>query len=89
MRKILVINRLGIGDVVLTTPLAQLIKENMPARVGFVVAAKAADLLVNHPYVDDVFAYKSKSAKELIQQIKKIGYEEALVVDERLTSTLL
>lgn len=89
MRKILVINRLGIGDVVLTTPLAQLIKDNMSARVGFVVASKAADLLVNHPYIDDVFAYKSKPAKELIRQIKKVGYEEALIVDERLTSTAL
>lgn len=89
MRNILVINRLGIGDVVLTTPLAQLIKENMPARVGFVVAAKATDLLVNHPYIDDVFSYKSKSAKILIKQIKELGYNEAVIVDGRLTSTLL
>ena len=29
MRKFLIINRLGIGDVVLTTPLAQIIKENI------------------------------------------------------------
>ncbi len=28
MKKILIINRLGIGDVVLTTPLAKLLKEH-------------------------------------------------------------
>ncbi|SCM83612.1 Glycosyl transferase family 9 [uncultured Sporomusa sp.] len=89
MRKILVINRLGIGDVVLTTPLAQLIKENLSARVGFVVAAKAADLLVHQPYIDDVFSYKSKSVKTLIKQIKELGYNEAVIVDGRLTSTFL
>ena len=36
MRKFLIINRLGIGDVVLTTPLAQIIKENIPnCTIGF------------------------------------------------------
>ena len=29
MQKILIINRLGIGDVVLTTPLAQILKKYM------------------------------------------------------------
>jgi len=89
MRKILIINRLGIGDVVVTTPLAKLIKENNQAQVGFVVAAKSADLLINHNYIDDVFAYTKKDNKKIISQIQQKGYNEAIIIDERFTSTLL
>jgi ADP-heptose:LPS heptosyltransferase len=89
MRKILIINRLGIGDVVVTTPLAKLIKDNNQAKVGFVVAAKSTDLLVNHSYIDDVFAYSKKDKKKIIAEISQKGYNEALIIDERFTSTLL
>jgi len=89
MRKILIINRLGIGDVVVTTPLAKLIKENNQAQVGFLVAAKSADLLFNHSYIDDVFAYSKKDQQKIISKIRQKGYNEAIIIDERFTSTLL
>lgn len=91
MRKFLIINRLGIGDVVLTTPLAQIIKENIPeCKIGFLVANKSVDILKNHPYIDDVFAYKNKHEKKaLIEQIKAKEYNEAIIVDGRLSSTIL
>jgi ADP-heptose:LPS heptosyltransferase len=89
MRKILVINRLGIGDVVLTTPLAQVIKEQLSAQVGFVVSQKAVDVVTNHPYIDDVFSYQRSSRNTILEQIKRKNYTEALIVDERFTSTVL
>ena len=89
MRKILIINRLGIGDIVLTTPLAQMIKEKINAKIGFVVAEKSVDLLINHQFIDDVFGYNKKNKQQLVDKIKKCGYNEAILVDERLTSTLL
>ncbi len=91
MRKFLIINRLGIGDVVLTTPLAQIIKEHMAdVKIGFVVAAKSVDILKNHPYIDEVFAYKNKQEKNLlIKKIKEEKYTDAIIVDGRLSSTLI
>lgn len=90
MNNILVVNRLGIGDTVLTTPLAQAIKQYAPnVRVGFLVAPKSAGLLQNHPYIDDVFAYQKNTTREIMKQIKKNEYTNALIVDERLTSSLL
>ena len=89
MRRILIINRLGIGDVVVTTPLAKLIKDNNQAKVGFVVASKSADLLLNHSHIDDVFAYSKQDKKKIISEIQQKGYNEALIIDERFTSTLL
>lgn len=91
MRKFLIINRLGIGDVVLTTPLAQIIKENIPeCKIGFLVANKSVDILKNHPYIDEVFSYKNKHEKKLIiEQLKIKRYNEAIIVDGRLSSTIL
>lgn len=90
MQKILIINRLGIGDVILTTPLAQLIKENIKnVMIGFLAADKATDILQNHKYIDDVFSYKHKQAKKnIIAQIKQKGYTDAIIVDGRLSSTI-
>lgn len=89
MKKILIVNRLGIGDVVLTTPLAQMIKEQLGVRVGFVVATKALDILKHHPYIDDVFGYRYPSKQAMLNQIRNSGYNEALIVDERYSSTVL
>lgn len=89
MRRILILNRLGIGDVVVTTPLAKLIKDHIEAKVGFAVAAKSADLLVNHQYIDDVFAYRKKNKREVIAEIVEKGYNEAIIVDGRFSSTMM
>jgi ADP-heptose:LPS heptosyltransferase len=89
MKKILIINRLGIGDVVLTTPLAQMIKERYSAQVGFVVSPKAIDILKDHPYIDDLFGYRCPSKQGMLEQIRNLHYDEALIVDERFSSTLL
>ncbi|WP_312518587.1 glycosyltransferase family 9 protein [Anaerospora sp.] len=89
MKKILIINRLGIGDVVLTTPLAQAIKELFSAHIGFVVSTKAVDILQNHPYIDEVFGYRHPSKRAMLEQLRNGNYDEALIVDERFSSTLL
>ncbi len=89
MKKILIINRLGIGDVVLTTPLAQAIKEQFLVHIGFVVSPKAVDILKNHPYIDEVFSYRQPSKQIMLEQLREGNYDEALIVDERFSSTLL
>lgn len=89
MRRILILNRLGIGDVVVTTPLAKLIKSNIEAKVGFVVADKSADLLINHDYIDDVFAYRKKNKHDVIAEIVEKRYNEAIIVDGRFSSTMM
>jgi heptosyltransferase-2 len=75
--------------VVLTTPLAQAIKEYIPSQVGILVSQKAVDIVTNHPYIDDVFGYQRSTKKEVLAQIRSQKYEEALIIDERMTSTIL
>ncbi|RPJ77210.1 MAG: lipopolysaccharide heptosyltransferase family protein [Alphaproteobacteria bacterium] len=48
----------AIGDSILTSPMAKIIKEKFPeAKVTFIIAAKSADLFKSHPYVDDFKIY--------------------------------
>ena len=89
MQDTVIINRMGIGDIVLTTPLATIIKQAYGCKVGFVVADKAVDLLLNHPYIDDVYGYNKRSKKTIITQLKEAGYKQAIIADQRLSSTLL
>lgn len=91
MQKILIINRLGIGDVVLTTPLAQILKKYIKnVKIGFLVAKKAEDILKNHPYIDDVFVYKNKhEKKKVIDDIRAKEYKAAIIVDGRLGSSFI
>lgn len=48
----------AIGDSILTSPMAKIIKEKYPdAKITFLLAGKSADVFKSHPYVDEVRIY--------------------------------
>jgi ADP-heptose:LPS heptosyltransferase len=48
----------AIGDSILTSPMAKVIKEKFPeAKITFLIANKSADLFKSHPDVDDYKIY--------------------------------
>ncbi len=48
----------AIGDSILTSPMAKIIKEKYPeAKVTFLLSGKSADVFKSHPYVDDIKIY--------------------------------
>lgn len=71
-----VINRSdAIGDLILTTPMAQAIKENFPkAFISFIISPKCQDILKNHPFVDEVIVLDPKATflKKVSLLFKKI-----------------
>ena len=74
--KVLINRSDAIGDTLLTSPMAQLIKERYPdAKVGFIISEKCRDLFEKHPYVDDIFVWKGvinlKSLISFFWTIKK------------------
>jgi ADP-heptose:LPS heptosyltransferase len=59
MRKILVIRRDNIGDLILTTPLLLALREHLPdAWIGVLTNHYCAPVLAGHPAVDEVFVYR-------------------------------
>lgn len=89
MQDTIIINRMGIGDVVLTTPLATILKQEYGCRIGFVVSEKAVDLLRDHPFINDVYSYNKQTKNAVVAQIKDAGYRQAIIADQRLSSTIL
>ena len=58
IKDILIIRTAYIGDVVMTLPVLKPLKELFPgARISFLTATGAIDVLKNNPFVDEVIAY--------------------------------
>ena len=77
---ILIIRTDRIGDLVLTVPLAGLIKRKFPAsKVTFLVADYSAPLLHNHPDIDNVLIYNENSG-QLLESIKFSNFDIAILV---------
>lgn len=71
MMRILINRSDAIGDTILTTPMAQMLKEKYPnAKVTFLLSSRCTHLLDNHPYVDDIKIYHRKG--RFYHKIKEI-----------------
>lgn len=58
IKDILVIRTAYIGDVIMTLPLLKPLKKRFKrARIAFLTGTKAAEVLVNNPYVDEIITY--------------------------------
>ena len=58
IKKILVISLTNIGDVVLTFPVIDILKENLPdAKISVLIGPKAESLLKGNPVLDKVYVF--------------------------------
>ncbi len=95
--RILVIQTAFLGDVILTLPLIQSVKERFPdASIDVVVTPLAAGLFANHPAVTRVIAYDKRGKDRGIRGFRKLRrqiiaekYDLALVPHRSMRSALL
>ena len=86
--KILVVQTIYLGDLVLTLPLVQELKKNFPdATIEVLANAEAADILRNHPDVADVICIDKKKTHRgmrgifaLSKEVQANHYDLALVL---------
>jgi heptosyltransferase-2 len=68
VKRFLVINPFGIGDVLFTTPVIRAIKTKYPdAFIGYWCNARVEDVLKCNPYVDKIFALSRGDIKKIFQ----------------------
>ncbi len=73
MKKILIINPFGVGDVLFTTPVINALKKKFPdSFIGYLCQKQTAPILANHPLVDKLFLYTRGDLK----QVRKKSYLE-------------
>ena len=82
---LLIVRTDRIGDVILSLPLAGIIKKHYPeCRVTFLVRDYTKELVENHPYIDEVLILKGTDGrvnlKENISKIKKFNFDSSIIV---------
>jgi len=71
MRRILIINPLGIGDVIFSTPLIGALKKYFPESfIGYVCNKRVSELVSAHPDIDKIFIYEKDEYRDAWKRSK-------------------
>lgn len=91
---LLIVRTDRIGDVVLTLPLAEIIKKRFPGcKISFLVREYTKNLLNDHPYIDDVLILQEQDNKPAIKNnmisLSKRKFDTCIVVYPTFTLALI
>ena len=91
---LLIVRTDRIGDVILSLPLAGIIKKHYPeCRVTFLVRDYTKELVENHPYIDEVLILNETDGKvnlkENISAIKQFNFDSSIIVYPTLSTSLV
>jgi len=97
VKRILVVQTAFIGDVILTLPLVQVLKDFMPAAdIDLVVVPRAMDVCRNHPAIHELVSYDKRGAergwkglRSKSKDLRHTRYDLAFVPHRSLRSALL
>lgn len=95
--KILIIQTAFLGDVILSLPLVQVLKDKMPdCLIDYLCIPKTQEILRNNPFIDNIILYDKHSEdkglhglKKITNEIKKNEYDVIISVQRFLRSTLI
>ncbi|MBS1518919.1 MAG: glycosyltransferase family 9 protein [Bacteroidetes bacterium] len=93
--KILIIQTAFLGDVVLTLPLIQEIKKNIPAsEIDFLCIPATSDILKNNPYINELIPYDKKNSGirglfDLVSKIRSGSYDVIISPHRSFRSSLI
>jgi lipopolysaccharide heptosyltransferase II len=93
-QNLLIVRTDRIGDVVLSLPLAELVKKHYPeCRITFLLKDYTKSLAEGHPFIDDILTLNEKNNEisliNNIRQIKKNSYDVAVVVYPTFITSLI
>ncbi len=98
-KNLLIVRTDRIGDVILSLPLAGIIKKYYPqCKVTFLVKDYTKELVENHPYIDNVLILEEKKIpgskgkvllKENIELIKKYNFDSSIIVYPTFSVSLI
>jgi heptosyltransferase III len=93
-KNLLIVRTDRIGDVVLSLPLAELVKKHYPeCRITFLLKDYTKSLAEGHPFIDNILILNEKNNKisllNNIRQIKKNSYDVVVVVYPTFITSLI
>ena len=92
-KNILIVRTDRIGDLILTLPLAGLIKKQYPnCKVSFLVRDYTKNIVSNHPFIDEVIVLKETDGNaplfENVSMLKQKNFDNCIVVYPRFKISL-
>ena len=86
LKSILLVKMSSIGDVVMSTPVAESVRKAYPdAYIGWLVEEKCRDVVIGNPYLDEVFVWSRtsgirslRSAREVIRRMRARRFDVAI-----------
>lgn len=93
-KNLLIVRTDRIGDVILSLPLAEIVKRHFPkCKVTYLIREYTKSLAYNHPFIDDILLLKEKEGKTLIrdnfQELKKYNFDSCLIVYPTFQTSLI
>ncbi len=93
-KNLLIVRTDRIGDVILSLPLASIIKKHLPnCKITFLVRQYTKALVENHPFIDNIILLEEKNGKiPLTSNIKKISrykFDSAVIVYPTFITALI
>ena len=83
-KNILIVRTDRIGDLVLTVPLAGLLKKHFPeSKVTFLIASYTAPIIQNHPFIDEYIIFENN--KDILHEITAKNFDTAILVHPTFT----
>ena len=91
---LLIVRTDRIGDVILSLPLAGLVKKHYPdCKITFLVRDYTKELVENHPYIDRVLILNETNDKvnlrENISAIKQFNFDSSIIVYPTFSTSLV
>jgi lipopolysaccharide heptosyltransferase II len=84
-KNLLIVRTDRIGDVVLSLPLAEIVKKHYPqCKITFLVRNYTKDILENHPFIDKVLLLQEENKKvsilKNVKNIKSFNFDSSIIV---------
>lgn len=97
IRRVLVVHTAFIGDIVLMLPTVQTLRASLPgAHIAAVVIPRAAEVLENHPAIDEVILFDKKGSDRggrallaFSRRIRESRFDAAVIPHRSIRSALL
>jgi len=93
-KNILIVRTDRIGDIILSLPVASIIKKHFPdCKVTFLLKEYTKSLVENHPNVDNIILIKEEGNKILlgknIKEISRYNFDSAIIVSPKFITSLI